>query len=347
MYIKKILFLIVILSLIGGGIFSYSVYTKVLDSNTAFAEETQEVYIPSESSFKDVVNIIKPYVKDVQSFAWLATKKGYAERVKAGRYIIPKGTNNNDLIGILRSQNQAIKISFNNQERLENLAGRIAEQIETDSISLLKAFKDPTFLKEQGFNLNNALSMYIPNSYQVYWNSSAEAFRDKMLKEYKKFWNAKRLAKAEKINLTPLQVNTLAAIVHKETVKAQERPRVAGVYMNRLIRGMKLDADPTVIYAMKKNSGDWQRVIKRVLRKDLLLEHPYNTYRNAGLPPGPIAMPDISAIDAVLNYEKHNYFYFVADVTNFGFHKFASTLVQHNRNSASYHKWVSKQGIYR
>lgn len=347
MYIKKILLFIVLLSLIGGGIFSYSIYTKVFNSNTAFAEETQVVYIPSGATFKDAVAIMKPYVKDIESFAWLAAKKGYAERVKAGKFVIKKGTNNNDLISVLRSQNKAIKVSFNNQERLENLAGRIAEQIETDSISLLKAFTDASFLKKNDFNLDTALAMYVPNSYQVYWNTSAEAFRDKMLGEYTRFWNEKRLAKAKKIGLTPVEVVSLAAIVHKETVKAQERPRVAGVYMNRVNKGMKLDADPTVIYAMKRHSNDWNRVIKRVLLKDLKLKHPYNTYLNKGIPRGPIAMPDISAIDAVLNYEKHNYFYFVADVKNFGFHKFASTLVQHNRNSASYHKWVNKKGILR
>ena len=347
MYIKKILLIIVLLSLIGGGIFSYTIYNKVFNPNTAFAEETQVVYIPTGSSFKDVVNIMKPYVNDAESFAWLAAKKGYAERVKAGRFIIKKGSNNNELIIVLRSQNEAIKVSFNNQERLENLAGRIAEQIEADSLSLLKAFTDTSFLKENDFTLDTSLAMYIPNSYQVYWNTSAEAFRDKMLVEYKKFWNDKRLAKAQKINLTPIEVISLASIVHKETVKVQERPRVAGVYMNRVNRGMKLDADPTVIYAIKRHNNDWDRVIKRVLLKDLKLKHPYNTYLNAGIPPGPIAMPDISAIDAVLNYEKHNYFYFVADVKNFGFHKFASTLVQHNRNSASYHKWVNNQGILR
>ena len=347
MYIKKILLIIVILSLIIGGFFSYNIYNKVFNSNTAFEEDTITVYIPTGATFKDAVNIMKPLVNDVESFAWLATKKGYAERVKAGRFIIPRGKNNNELISILRSQNKAIKLSFNNQERLENLAGRIGEQIEPDSISLLKAFKDEDFLKENNFNLNTALAMYVPNSYQVYWNTSAEAFRDKMLVEYNKFWNEERLAKAKKINLTPKQVNTMASIVHKETVKTQERPRVAGVYMNRYKIGMKLDADPTVIYAMKKSTNDWNRVIKRVLLKDLKLQHPYNTYQNTGIPPGPIAMPDISAIDAVLNYENHKYFYFVADVKNFGFHKFAGTLREHNRNSASYHKWVNTNGIMR
>ncbi len=189
--------------------------------------------------------------------------------------------------------------------------------------------------------------MYIPNSYQVYWNTSAEAFRDKMFKEYERFWNSSRTQKAKEIGLTPIQVSTLAAIVHKETVKSDERPKVAGVYMNRLNKNMKLDADPTVIYAVKKYSKNWNQVIKRVLNKDLEVNSPYNTYKVNGLPPGPIMMPDISAIDAVLNYQKHDYLFFVASTQNFGYHKFAKTLAQHNQNSRAYHQWVNKNKIYR
>ncbi|WP_010521039.1 endolytic transglycosylase MltG [Aquimarina agarivorans] len=347
MYIKKILLLIVAITLVAGSIFSYTVYNKIFDPNTSFTEETKEVLIPTGSSFYDVVAKVSPFIKDVESFSWLAKKKGYATRVKPGKYLLVKGSNNNELISNLRSRNIPIKISFNNQERLENLAGRIAQQIETDSISLLNVFKEEAFLTEAGFNLNTALSMYIPNSYQVFWNISAEGFRNKMLKEYKHFWNDKRVKKAQNIGLKPVEVITLASIVHKETVKASERPRVAGVYMNRLKKGMKLDADPTVIYAIKKSSNNWKRVIRRVLRKDLKLVHPYNTYKNKGLPPGPIAMPDISAIDAVLNYENHNYFYFVADVEKFGYHKFSKNLRQHNNYSSKYHKWVNSKGIKR
>ena len=347
MYIKKILLLIVAITLVAGSIFSYTVYNKIFDSNTNFDEATKEILIESDTSFNDVIRKLTPYLRDVDSFVWLAKKKGYATRVKPGKYVLIKGSNNNELIANLRSRNIPVKVSFNNQERLENLAGRIAEQIEIDSIALMKAFKNLTFLKEHGFSSNTALAMYIANSYQVFWNTSAEAFRDKMLKEYQRFWNKERIAKAEAIGLKPNEVITLASIVHKETVKIKERPRVAGVYMNRLKLGMKLDADPTVIYALKKSENNWNRVIKRVLRKDLKLENSYNTYKNKGLPPGPIAMPDISAIDAVLNYEKHDYFYFVADVENFGYHKFSKTLRQHNNYSSKYHKWVNNKGIKR
>jgi UPF0755 protein len=189
--------------------------------------------------------------------------------------------------------------------------------------------------------------MYIPNSYEFFWNSSAEAFRDRMFKEYERFWNNDRIAKARALKLSKSEVYTIASIVQKETAKVDERPRVAGVYLNRIRKGIKLDADPTVIYAVKSVKNDWDMEIKRVLYKDLETKSPYNTYRNAGIPPGPIYMPDISSIDAVLNAEKHSYYYFVANVERFGYHKFAKTLSQHNANSAAYRRWISQQGIKR
>jgi UPF0755 protein len=254
---------------------------------------------------------------------------------------------NNDIINTIRSRNIPISIKFNNQERLENLAGHLANQIEPDSITILNAMRDPEFLKISGFSDATALGMYIPNTYEVYWNTSAEAFRDKLLNEYNRFWTSARNQKAKEIGLTRDQVISLAAIVQKETAKVDERPRVAGVYMNRLQIGMPLQADPTVIYAKKLSENNFEQVIKRVLYKDLEINSPYNTYKNTGVPPGPIAMPDITAMDGVLNYEKHDYFYFVADVTNFGYHKFAKTLTQHNRNKTEYVRWVNENGINR
>jgi len=251
------------------------------------------------------------------------------------------------MINTLRSQNQPVSLVFNNQERLEDLAGRIATQIEADSLSLIETMQDSTFLAENNFKPETALAMYIPNQYQLYWNTSAETFRNRMLKEYQRFWNEDRMAKAKEIDLTPNEVYTLAAIVQKETAKVDERRRVAGVYMNRYNRGIKLDADPTVIYAVKKKNNDFDTVIKRVLYKDLETDSPYNTYKYAGLPPGPIAMPDISAIDAVLNYEDHDYYYFVANPEKPGYHKFAKTLRQHNNNRQAYVRWINKMGINR
>ncbi|MFD0962844.1 endolytic transglycosylase MltG [Pseudofulvibacter geojedonensis] len=339
MYIKKILVAISLLGLVVFAIFSYKIYNAIFVPNTAFNNTKATLYIGSDAKFKDVVEDLTPLLKDIETFKQVAEKKKYSSNIKGGKYEIKKGMNNNDIVNVLRSKNIPVKVSFNNQESLAKLAGRISKQIEADSLSLLQSFTDMSFLDENNFSADTSLGMYIPNSYEFFWNTSADEFRGKMLTEYKKFWNDSRLSKAKKIGLTPNKVMALAAIVHKETVKSDERPRVAGVYMNRLKTGMLLQADPTVVFAVKKGTGVQ---LKRVLNKHLEINSPYNTYRNAGLPPGPIAMPDISAIDAVLNYERHNYYYFVADVKKIGYHKFAKTLSQHNRNAAEYHKWVSK-----
>ena len=254
--------------------------------------------------------------------------------------------NNIDLVRAMRS-NVPVKLAFNNQERLENFAGRVGSEIEADSLSLMKAIKDSTFLKENGFNEENVFAMFIPNTYEVYWNTSAVKFRDKMIKEYHNFWTAERIAKAEKQGLTPVQATILASIVHKESVKKDERPRIAGVYLNRLRLAMPLQADPTVIYALKLKANDFDQVIKRVFYNDLIMKSPYNTYVNVGLPPGPIAMPDITALEAVLNPEKHDYIYFCASVDRFGYHEFASTYEQHQINAKKYSDWIASQGVTR
>lgn len=347
MYIKKILLAVVLLGLVAMGGFSWYVYSTVFSPNTAFNNEQAHIYIPTDATYQDVVLELEPLLNDMDDFTAVAQKKGYASNIKAGHFIIKKGMNNNDIINTIRSKNIPIEVKFNNQERLEDLAGNIARQIEADSISLLHAMQDSVFLKEAEQTDETALALYIPNTYEFYWNSSAETFRDRMKTEYNRFWNESRTQKANKLNLTPAQVMSLAAIVQKETAKVEERPRVAGVYVNRLERGMPLQADPTVIYAKKRAENDFDQIIKRVLYKDLELDSPYNTYKYAGVPPGPIAMPDISSIDAVLNYEKHDYYYFVANTKRFGYHKFAKTLAQHNRNKAEYVRWISQQGVNR
>jgi UPF0755 protein len=347
MYIKRILLIIVFMGLIGASIFSYYIYKTIFSSNTAFEEEIISIYVPSDQSYTTVRNQLKDYLADIKSFDIVAQKKGYVSNVRPGKYEIRKGMSNNDIVNSLRSRNIPIKISFNNQETLERLAGRISEQIESDSISLLIVMKDEAFLNKNGFNSENVLAMYVPNTYEFYWNSSAETFRDRMLTEYNRFWNESRLSKADALGLSPLQVMSLAAIVQKETARVDERPQVAGVYLNRVRVGMLLQADPTVIFAIKKKTDDFDTIIKRVLFKDLEIDSPYNTYKYAGIPPGPIAMPDISSIDAVLNPEKHDYFYFVADVSNPGYHLFAKSLAQHNRNRQQYINWINRQGINR
>lgn len=347
MYIKKILVIIALLGIVVLAGFSWYIYDVIFSSNTSFSEETVEVFVPTGASYSEVQELLEPYLEDVNEFNIVAQKKGYVNTVKAGRFILKKGMNNNEIVNTLRSTNEPVWVTFNNQERLEDLAGRIASQIEADSASLMESMRDTVFLREHGFRDRNALAMYIPNKYQFFWNTSAEEFRDRMKTEYDRFWNEERLAKAKKIGLTPHEVMVLASIVQKETSKVDERRKVAGVYMNRINKGWKLEADPTVIYALKDRLQNFDTIIKRVLYADLTLDSPYNTYKYKELPPGPITMPDISSIDAVLNFEDHDYFYFVADVENFGYHKFAKTLSQHNANKRAYVRWINQQKINR
>lgn len=347
MYIKKILLAIALIGLIIAGYFAYFVYNAMLKPNTAFNNETAYIYIPTNATYAEVREQLEPLLKDIDSFDALAVQKKYTTNIKAGRFPVKKGMSNNDIINSIRSNNLPIKLSFNNQERIEDLAGRIAQQIEPDSLSLLKAMTDSTFLKEKNFTKQTVINMYVPNTYEFFWNTSPELFRDKMLGEYYRFWNDSRQAKRKALKLSVNEVMTIASIVQKETAKIDERPRVAGVYLNRIRKGWPLEADPTVIYAKKLKENNFDQVIKRVLYKDLEIDSKYNTYKYPGIPPGPITMPDVSAIDAVLNPEKHNYMFFVADVKNFGYHKFAKTLAQHNANKRLYTQWISSQGINR
>lgn len=339
--------IIVLLGGVGMGVFAWYVYDSAFSANTAFNNKEAHVYIPSDASINDVIDELEPLLNDTESFYTVANQKKYTSNIKAGHFIITKDMSNNNIINALRSRNIPVNIKFNNQERLVDLAGHISRQIQADSISLIETMLEPEFLEEVDFNEETALSMYIPNTYEFYWNSSAITFRNRMKTEYERFWNEARTQKAKDLNLTKNQAMSLAAIVQKETAKVEERPRVAGVYNNRLKVGMLLQADPTVIYALKRESGDYTQIIKRVLYADLELDSPYNTYKYAGVPPGPITMPDITSIDAVLNPEEHDYYYFVADVTNFGYHKFSKTLAQHNVNKAEYVRWVNAQGLNR
>jgi len=327
-------------------VYGFILLRQIFSSNTKFADKEVYVYIPTDSKYEDVKKIIAPYIENLDRFEMVANKRGYSDNVKPGRFLFTKGMNSYELVKAMRT-NVAVNLAFNNQERLENFAGRVGSQIEADSLSLLISFKDSIFLKENGFNEENVLVMFIPNTYEIYWNTSAEKFRDKMIKEYRNFWNKERIAKAKKQGLTPIEATILASIVHKESVKKDERPRIAGVYLNRLRAQMPLQADPTVIYAIKKKSNDFNQVIKRVFYNDLTMSSPYNTYVNIGLPPGPIAMPDITALEAVLDPEKNNFIYFCASVDRFGYHEFAATLEEHNKNAKKYSDWINSQGVKR
>lgn len=345
MYIKKILIAIVLLGLIVFGYFAYYVYSVMFVPNTAFNNTEAYIYIKSDATYNDVRTDLEPLLKDIEKFDALAEQKKYTTNIKAGKYRIKKGMTNNDIINSIRSKNIPIKLSFNNQPSIELLAGRVAKQIEADSLSLLNAMQDQDFLIKNAFTKQTLLGMYLPNSYEFFWNTSADGFRDRMLKEYNRFWNESRLDKARKISLDPDKVMTLASIVHEESKQKSEQPRIAGVYINRLNNKWPLQADPTLKFAAYQLPKYQNTIIKRVLNVHKEIDSPYNTYKNTGLPPGLIAMPDISAIDAVLNYEKHNYFYFAASADKPGFHKFAKTLAQHNQNARAYQRYLSKQGI--
>lgn len=327
-------------------IYGFILINKIFSANTKFEDKEVYVYVPTGANYTDVKKILEPYIKNFDNFEMVASKRSYPENVKSGRFLLKKDMNNIDLVRAMRA-NVPVKLAFNNQERLENFAGRVGSEIEADSLSLMKAFRDSTFLAQNGFNEENVFSMFIPNTYEVYWNTSAEKFRDKMIKEYHNFWTAERIEQAKKQGLTPVQVSILASIVHKESVKKDERPRIAGVYLNRLRLEMPLQADPTVIYALKLRDNNFDQVIKRVFYNDLVMKSPYNTYINIGLPPGPIAMADITALEAVLNPEKNDYIYFCASVDRFGYHEFASNYADHTKNAKKYSDWIASQGVTR
>ncbi len=343
---KKLFFRIISIGaaiiIISGGY----IINKAFTGNTKFEEEEVYVYVPTDSKYEDVKKILAPYVENQSKIDWVASKREYDSNVKAGKFLLKKGMSSFSIVRALRL-NIPVKLAFNNQEKAQDLFIRLASQIEPDTTKLKEIFTNDTFLQENSLNTDNVMSFFIPNSYEFYWNISPEELAEKLTKEYKRFWNDGRLAKAEALNLTPAQVYTLASIVHKETAKADERPKVAGVYLNRLNKNMPLQADPTVIFALKQKSNDWNLVVKRVMHNDLIVNSPYNTYKNTGLPPGPIFMPDVSAIDAVLNPEKHNYLYFCASVERFGYHEFATDYGAHLKVAAKYADWVKKQNYKR
>jgi UPF0755 protein len=340
---KKSLKIVALSVLVIGIIGAFIIYKQLFSSNTKFTEKELFVNIPTNTTYEQAKQILSPYIKDISDFEFIATKRKYDKNVKAGRFLLKNGMSSFSLVTSLR-QNVAVKLAFNNQERIEDLAGRVGSQIEADSLLLLKSIKNPEFLAKNGFNEYNVLAIFIPNSYEIYWNTSADKFRDKMLKEYQNFWTKERITQAAANNLTPIQATILASIVHKESVKKDERPRIAAVYLNRMKIEMPLQADPTIIYAVKKQANDFTKVIKQVMYADLSINSPYNTYVNLGLPPGPIAMPDITALEAVLNPEQNDYLFFCASVERFGYHEFAKTFAEHTIIAAKYRDWINKQG---
>ena len=343
---KKVIYIIIFALITIGGVCGIYFYKIFYESNTLFNDEYVFIKIPTNSTENQLLDSIGKHVKDLSKFSKAANYKDYFSNIKPGRYKLENGFNNNQIINSLRSNNVPIKITYNNIETFNQLIKRISERIEADSLSLSNVFNEKKFLNDLGLNRESVFSLFIPNTYEFFWNTSAIQFRERILKEFDRFWNDSRIEKSKKVNLNPIEVMTLASIVQKETPKVDERPTIAGVYLNRLERNMKLQADPTVVYTIKKRDGFDTR-IRRVLYKDLRIKSPYNTYVYRGLPPSPIVTPDISAIEAVLNPQKHSFIYFVADVSNPGYHLFSRTNAEHNRKKKQYTNWLKKNRIRR
>jgi UPF0755 protein len=318
---------------------------RLLFGNTIYPRENgSTLFIPSESTYYHVIDTIKTnlQVKNPELLNWLAKKKHYPLSIKPGRYVIKEPLGINELINILRSGRQSpVKITFNNIRTLNQLAGKFGRQIEADSTQIINFFEDESNFTGDGFTRETIISLFIPDTYEFYWNTDASGVYKRMFREYKKFWNEQRMVKAGEKGLTPVEVSILASIIDDEVTKKDEKPRIAGVYLNRLKRGIPLQACPTIKYALNDFT------ITRVLKVHLETESPYNTYKYRGFPPGPIGCPSVEGIDAVLNAENHDYLYFAARSDFSGYHNFSRTLSEHNRYAAEYQKELNKRKIFR
>lgn len=281
-------------------------------------------------------------IKNQRAFHWLAGKKHLPVHIRPGKYVFSKDLSYSDLINILRSGRQTpVKITFSNIRTINDLAGRVGGRIEADSSSIAEFLSDPSNYSADGFTRETIIAAFIPDTYEFFWNTSAKGFYSRMLAEYKKFWNADRLRKASEKNLKPIEVSILASIIDDEVAKSDEKPKIAGVYLNRLRKGIPLQACPTIKFAMNDFT------ITRILTKYLKVASPYNTYLHSGFPPGPIGCATVEGIDAVLNAEQHDYFFFAAKADFSGYHNFSRTLAEHNRYAAQYQKELDKRKIFR
>lgn len=324
-------------------VFGYLVYSTLYQSNVWLnGRESVSITIPTNAGWQEVKDMLykNGLIVHRSSFEWVAKVMKYPGHIKSGHYLIRDGLNNRELLGKLRSGNQdPVKLVFNNIRTKEDLAGHLSEQIEPDSSTLIKHFSDQEITAKYGFTPQTILTMFIPNTYSVYWNTTPDKFMDRMFKEYNNFWNEKRLQRLQAIDLTRLETMTLASIVEKESNMNDEKVDIAGVYMNRLKQGWLLQADPTLVFAL----GDFS--IKRVLNVYKKIDSPYNTYMYLGLPPGPICMPSVASIDAVLNYRQHQYMFFCAREDFSGYHNFAVTQQEHELNAKRYQQALNQQGI--
>jgi len=310
-----------------------------------FAPNVQKdgiLLIPTGSTYQDVQDSLKKhdFLKSSANFDIWQRLKSYQNHIKPGRYELRKGMTNKQLVDILRSGQQTpIRLTFNNIRTLDQLAGRVSVVLETDSASLMTAFLDSEFLKKHQLSKYTVKAIFIPNTYELWWNTSASQFVERMRVEHERFWNQERRKKAEARNLTPIEVSILASIVQEETKKNDEKPLVASVYLNRLRRGMLLQADPTVKYGF----GDFE--LRRILFVHLRHDSPFNTYMYKGLPPGPICFPSIISLDAVLNAPSTEYLFMCARPDFSGYHAFAKTHAEHTQNARRYHEFLNRNRI--
>ncbi|NSW93538.1 MAG: endolytic transglycosylase MltG [Bacteroidales bacterium] len=307
-------------------------------------EEIAEILIPDKADYSQVLDSIKKNlaIKNLRILQWVAVRKNYVSHIRPGRYVLDRSVSYNELINILRGGKQApVKVTFSNVRTIYDLAGKVGGKISADSAEIALFLSDPENYSKDGFTRENVIAVFIPNTYEFYWNTDAAGFYSRMLKEYHRFWSEERLKKAEQINLSPVEVSTLASIIDDEVAKADEKPRIAGVYLNRLKLGMPLQACPTIRFALNDFT------ITRVLYKHLETDSPYNTYKYKGLPPGPIGCPSIDGIEAVLNAEDHDYLYFAARPDFSGYHNFSRTLAEHNRNADQYQRELNRRKIFR
>lgn len=343
---KKRKFFLVLL--IGGSVLAISLtfyfYQLFFSPNTMVDSDREYLLkIPSNAVFKQVANQLYDdrVINDAISFAFVSKVMGYQEAVKPGLYRVDPKMNNLELVRMLRSGSQLpVKVTFNNVRTKEDLAEKITANLEVTPDQFLALIQDSVYIRKFDFEEETILSMFIPNTYEFWWNTSPEALFDRMYREYQTFWTEERKQKALAMGLSQKEVSTLASIVQAESQKSDERPKIAGVYLNRMKIGMPLQADPTLVYA----TGDF--TLKRILNIHKDIESPYNTYKYTGLPPGPINLPDINSLNAVLNPEDHEYYYFCAKEDFSGYHAFAKSLAEHNANARRYQAALNASNIF-
>lgn len=335
----RIIGLLILAILLAGGVVVYRIYQRFMGPSVTDAEPY--LFVHTGSTMTDLLENLERngLVKDTASFRWVAGKMDF-ESIKPGKYSLEAGMSNRELVRKLRSGDQeAVKLRFENIRLREQFAGFVSTQLEPDSLAVMQYLANPDTASKYGFSTDNFFCMFIPNTYELYWNVSTHQFFGRMHDEYNRFWTDERKQKAEAINLSPTQVSILASIVKGEALHTDEMPKIAGLYLNRLKKGILLQADPTVIYA----NNDF--TIRRVLNRHLRTDSPYNTYIYRGLPPGPIMMPSIAAIDAVLNFQQHNYIYMCAKDDFSGYHNFATTMSEHLVNARKFQQALDRRNI--